>query len=656
MQNRWNDIEAEAFLDDPLAVRVYTSRLLGREPDLVLHGGGNTSVKMTETDVFGEPEDILYVKGSGWDLATIEAPGFAPVRLKVLQKLAEFETLSDSDMVRLQRAAMKDPYAPNPSVEAILHAVIPFKFVDHTHADAVVTITNTPDGEARIRSVYGDRVIYVPYVMPGFILAKTIFEMTRDLDWTAYDGMVLLNHGLFTFHDDARAAYENMIGLVQEAEDYLKAESAILARAKGLGGEDLLALARLRKAVSAATGRPVIARVDNGAEAARFADRPDVASIATRGPITPDHVIRTKRIPLIVGEDPEASVTDFGHDYEQYFNRNADGGVAMLDRGPRWAVWPGVGRVVFGANPEELQIIGDITEHTIKAIQQGELMGGWKALPEKDLFDMEYWELEQAKLRKSGSPPEMQGKVALVTGAANGIGKACVEALIARGAVVAGLDLDPSIESVFDASSVLGMVCDVTDDAGITAAIEATIRHFGGLDIVVSNAGFFPSDYPIAEMDKAMWHKSLAVNLNAHQRLLTACARYLELGVEPAVVIIGSKNVPAPGPGAGPYSVAKAGLTQLARVAALEWGAKGIRVNIVHPDAVYDTGVWTAEVLQRRADHYGMSVEDYKRRNVLKTGVAAADVGELVCVMAGKVFSKTTGAQIPIDGGNERVI
>jgi rhamnose utilization protein RhaD (predicted bifunctional aldolase and dehydrogenase) len=188
MQNRWNDAEAQSFRDDPLALRVYTSRLLGHDPDLVLHGGGNTSVKVTETDLFDEPEEILYVKGSGWDLATIEAAGFAPVRLKVLKRLAEFEVLSDSDMVRLQRAAMTNPYAPNPSVEAILHAIIPFKFVDHTHTDAVVTITNTPDGEARIRSLYGDRVIYVPYVMPGFILARTIFEMTRDLDWTAGTG------------------------------------------------------------------------------------------------------------------------------------------------------------------------------------------------------------------------------------------------------------------------------------------------------------------------------------------------------------------------------------------------------------------------------------------------------------------------------------
>jgi NAD(P)-dependent dehydrogenase (short-subunit alcohol dehydrogenase family) len=359
---------------------------------------------------------------------------------------------------------------------------------------------------------------------------------------------------------------------------------------------------------------------------------------------------------MIVGDDIEASVSTFADQYRQYFEANTDGSRTMLDAAPRWAVWPGNGLVSFGANPKELRIIGDITEHTIKAIQQAQSLGGWKALPEADIFEMEYWELEQAKLKKAGSPPEFQGKVALVTGAASGIGKACVEALTARGAVVAALDLNPDVESMFDPDSVLGLVCDVTDQGAVDAAVEATVRRFGGLDILVSNAGFFPSNYPIAEMDRDVWLKSLDVNLTAHQTLMTVCGKYLELGVDPAVVIVGSKNVPAPGPGAAPYSVAKAGLAQLARIAALEWGGKGVRVNMVHPDAVYDTGIWTDEVLQRRANHYGMSVEDYKRRNVLKTEVAAADVGEMVSVLAGSTFSKVTGAQIPIDGGNERVI
>lgn len=655
MKNRWNEEEASKFAGDDLGMRVYTSRLLGAEEDLVLHGGGNTSVKITEKNIFGEDEEILYVKGSGWDLATIEKPGFAPVQMRTLLAMADFETMTDSEMVSKQRAAMTNPAAPNPSVEAILHAVIPYKFVDHTHTDAVVTITNTPDGEKRIKDVYGDRVIYVPYVMPGFILAKEIYEQTKGIDWDKYEGMVLLNHGLFTFANDGKTAYDQMVKLVSEAEDYLEKEGAKPNEGSAEGTIDSVTLAQLRLGASIASGKPVLAGFDGSAKQKAFASLDNVSEIATRGPVTPDHVIRTKRIALIVGESIHDSVVKFTEDYAAYYEKNKTEGLQMLNPGPKWAVMPGEGTVAFGSTQKEVRIITDIIRHTVKCIQQGEVMGGWTALPEKDIFEMEYWELEQAKLKKAGSAPEFAGKIAIVTGAASGIGKACVDELVARGASVAALDLNAEVKDMFG-GGVLGIECDVTDKASLQNAVEACVQRFGGLDIVVSNAGFFPSNYPIADMENGAWGKSLDVNLTAHQQLLTAAAPYLELGVDPAVVIVGSKNVPAPGPGAGPYSVAKAGLTQLARVAALEWGGKGIRVNVLHPDSVYDTGIWTEEVLQSRASHYGMSVEDYKRRNVLKTEVASSDVANLVCAMAGKLFGKITGAQVPIDGGNERVI
>jgi len=656
MKSRWQEQGARKSKDDLLALRVYTSRLLGGDPALVLQGGGNTSVKLNITNLFGEPEEVLYVKGSGWDLAAIEKQGFAPVRLDLLKRMAGLDHLTDIEMVRNQRAAMTDPSAPNPSVEAILHAIIPFKFVDHTHADSVVAVSNTKNGEARIKEIYGRHVLIVPYVMPGFILARKVFEMTREIDWRRLEGMILLHHGVFTFSNDAKESYTRMIRLVTKAEEYLKKKKAAVHFAKAKINDDLPGLANIRQAVSRARNSAVIARWNPGNRQVAFANHPKARTIATRGPLTPDHVIRTKRIPAIIGQDPQKGVERFVKEYRQYFLRHATAGLKPLDPAPRWAVWPGYGTISFGTTLDETNIINDITEHTIDAILQAEKLGGWQALPEKDIFEIEYWELEQAKLNKSTGAPVFQGKIALVTGAASGIGRACAETLQAQGAVVAALDIDPAITKIFKQPEALGIICDVTKPRAIEKAVSTTVRRFGGLDILISNAGTFPPSATIAQTDQSSWQKSLNINLNSHQILMKACIPYLELGVDPAVVIIASKNVPAPGPGAGAYSVAKAGLTQLARVAALELAAKNIRVNVVHPNQVFDTAIWTKKVLEARAKHYKMSVQEYKTSNLLKTEITSRDVANLAATMAGPVFGKTTGAQVPIDGGNERVI
>ena len=660
MKSLWSDAVADKFADSPLQLRVYSSRLLGQQAELVLHGGGNTSVKTTEKNIFGDAEEILYVKGSGWDLGNIETEGFAPVRLEILQHMAGFDQLTDSDMVRMQRAAMTDPYAPNPSVEAILHAIIPFKYVDHTHADAVVTITNTPGGEEKIKEIYGDRVLIVPFVMPGFILAKKIYQMTQGIDWTLYDGMVLLNHGVFTFDDDARRCYENMIDIVTRAERYI--ENQVEPQKPALTPEaevNLQTLAKIRKKVSALRGTAVYALLDGSAQASSFASLNDVDAIATRGPLTPDHIIRTKQSPLIIEQDIDDDVTaveEYATAYQAYFDSHASRHQVCLDRAPRWGVWKNQGLISFGATLKEAGIISDISRHTIKAIQLAEKLGGWQTLPADELFEMEYWELEQAKLNKNTSCPELQGKIALVTGAASGIGKACVEALLEKGAAVAALDIDPAIDGLFGRDDVLELVCDVTADTELRHSVTETARRFGGLDIVVSNAGIFTANETIEAMDDDNWRLSMDVNLNSHQRLMKYCIPFLRLGIDPAIVIIASKNVPAPGPGASAYSAAKAGLTQLARVAALELGKDNIRVNTIHPNAVFDTGVWTDEVLQGRAKSYGMSVDEYRENNVMHTAVTSKDVAEMACAMAGATFAKTTGSQVPVDGGNERVI
>jgi rhamnose utilization protein RhaD (predicted bifunctional aldolase and dehydrogenase)/NAD(P)-dependent dehydrogenase (short-subunit alcohol dehydrogenase family) len=654
MKSLWNVKDAAACRSDELKLRVYTSRLLGRDPSLVLHGGGNTSVKVRAEDFYGDPQDVLYIKGSGWDLASIEAPGFAAVKLDVLKRMAQMPALTDIDMVREQRAAMLDPNAPNPSVEAVLHAIIPFKFVDHSHADAVVAITNTPMGARHIQRIYGSSVLIVPYVMPGFILARQVFQMTKNLDWKKCRGIVLLNHGLFTFADEAKKSYEQHIRLVNQAEAYIKKHRISIAKGKP-GPLDLLKLAKIRQAVGLAQHEPVVAHLKDDAQSVGFANLPNISALATRGTLTPDHVLRTKPRPAIIKNGP-GDVAKYAKDYQLYFKRNSKSGLKCLDLAPRWAVWPGQGLVTFGRSYPDALVTSDVLDHTVTAIQWATALGGWKVLSEKDIFQMEYWELEQAKLGKSAKALPLQGKIAVVTGAANGIGKATAQALITQGAHVAGLDVRPEISSQFNSSGSIGLRCDVTKPADIASAVAAVVRRFGGLDILVCNAGIFPPSMDVAQMDSEVWDRSMAINLTGQQRMISAAVKFLKVGFDPTIIIVGSKNVPAPGPGAAAYSAAKAGLTQLARVAALELGGEGIRVNVLHPNQVFDTGIWTDEVLTKRAKHYGMSIEEYKTNNLLKTQITSHDVALLICTMAGPVFSKTTGAQIPIDGGNDRVI
>jgi NAD(P)-dependent dehydrogenase (short-subunit alcohol dehydrogenase family) len=301
--------------------------------------------------------------------------------------------------------------------------------------------------------------------------------------------------------------------------------------------------------------------------------------------------------------------------------------------------------------------VDEIYDHTIDVILRSEALGGFEALSSKDIFDVEYWDLEQAKLKKGGKPPAFAGEVALVTGAASGIGKAAVTAFLGRGAAVIGLDLDPKIESMHDRPDFVGLRCDVTNDDELKRAIGLGVVAFGGVDMLVLNAGIFPASRRIADLPMEEWRKSMSVNLDANMLLLRACHPLLKLAPRGGrVVVIGSKNVPAPGPGASAYSASKAALNQLARIAALEWGADGIRINTLHPNAVFDTALWTDEVLAQRARQYGMTVDAYKKNNVLRTEVTSRDVAELAAEMCGPLFAKTTGAQVPVDGGNERVI
>ena len=659
MQSLWNSDEAAACGADVLAQRVHSSRLLGRDPALVLHGGGNTSAKDTVRNFFGDEVEVLYVKGSGGNLATLGAEGFPAVKLDVLRRIADLPALSDADMVREQRAAMLDPSGPNPSIEAVVHAVLPHRFVDHTHADAVIALTNQPDGAALVQHTWGGRVIVVPYVMPGFFLAKAVRELTRDADWSKVEGLILMHHGIFTFGGTAQESYERMIGLVSEAETVLAnrgggPDTAAMGEPVRLEAADLKVLTAVRRAVSHARGHAVLALPETGPAAAGFASRADARGLATRGTLTPDHSIRMKRAPVVL--EGEGAVEAFAAAYLESHARLQTGQPA-LDPAPRWGIWPDRGTIAFDTTLAGAGIIADIARHTIRTIQQADAAGGWTALPELDLFEIEHWDLEQAKLRSAPAPKPLQGKIAIVSGAAAGIGRAIAAELHAQGAVVTGFDLNPETpQRLGDGPGLTGKVLNLTDYPAVQQAVEEVVRRYGGLDILVSNAGIFTAGANIEDMDPGNWAKSLEVNLTSHMKLLQFCVPYLKQGMDPAAVFVGSRNVAAPGAGAASYSCAKAAVTQLVRVAALELAGDGVRVNIIHPDAVFDTELWTPEALARSAARYNMSVEEYKTRNLMKTEIKSRDVAAMVAAMASPLFGKTTGAQIPVDGGNDRVI
>jgi len=625
---------------------------------MVLHGGGNTSLKATRRDIFGEEEPLLYVKGSGWDLASIDEAGFSPCRIGHLRRLAGLESLTDLRMASELKGCMTDPSAPAPSVEAILHALIPARFVDHTHADALIAVTNTPGGRERIAEIYGDRVIVVPYVMPGFRLARSFAQLLPGAIRADTMGVVLMSHGLISFGDTARSSYERMVELVSVAEDYLARHKALSVEWPPVPAPAVCLrteVAALRRELSAQMGAPAIVCVHRDARSLGFARRADLAALSQQGPATPDHVIRTKRVPML-GRDLAA----YRSAYEAYFkecSRGAEPAPRMLDTAPRVVLDPEWGLLCVGASAADAAVTSDLYRQTIDVILRANALGGWKALPARDIFEVEYWDLEQAKLRRAGHAPAFAGEVALVTGAASGIGRACVEAMLQRGAAVVGLDLNPAVASLHARPDYHGIACDLTSEPAVAAAVEEAVRAFGGLDILVLNAGIFLQGKGIGELSTETWRKVMGVNLDATFFMMRECHPMLKLSPRGGrVVVIGSKNVPAPGPGAAAYSASKAAVNQLARVAALEWGADRIRVNSIHPNMVFDTGLWTPEVLESRARHYGISVEAYKTQNLLRVEISSRDVAALAAELCGPAFSKTTGAQVPIDGGNDRVV
>jgi len=655
MRNRWDAEEARRH-DGPLGQCAYASRLLGADRTVVSHGGGNTSVKVRETDLFGRPVDVLYVKGSGRDLDSVEETDFTALELERVRRLAELDALSDPAMLSELLRARLDPAAPSPSVETILHAILPSTAVLHAHPNSLLAIADTADGEARIRELYGDRVVVVPYAMPGFQAATLAAEVLRREPIEGRDGLVLLHHGIVTVGDTCQQAYERMVRLVSAADEHVahaRAAAAPTTPSVPPPPVDRVELARLRYAVSSAAGAPCLLRRHRDPVSWAFARRPDLDSVARRGVATPDHAIWTKPVPLL-GRDVDA----FAAEYAAYVDEHAQGRpVRRRDPAPRVILDPELGLLTAGPTLHAEGAAADIYLQTIDTIEKAEALGGYVALPPSDTFDLEYWELEQLKLDRAATAGEFTGEVAVVTGSASGIGRGCALALLERGAAVVGLDIDAGVGAMTEHPGYLGIRCDVSSPESVAAGLDAGVERFGGVDMVVAAAGVFPESRPIAEHDPAAWRRAMSVNVDGLVTLFSLVHPLLKLAPRKGrVAVIGSKNVLAPGPGASAYSASKTAANQVARVAALEWAKDGIRVNSVHPDAVFDTALWTPELLAERAKRYGMSVEDYKRRNLMGVEITSASVGALVAALLGHPFAATTGAHVTIDGGNERTI
>jgi rhamnose utilization protein RhaD (predicted bifunctional aldolase and dehydrogenase)/NAD(P)-dependent dehydrogenase (short-subunit alcohol dehydrogenase family) len=680
MKSGWVERDAQTMVDryarqgigSDLALRIYTSRLLGREPKLVLHGGGNTSVKTRLRDLLGEEVDVLCVKGSGGDLAAIEPAGLPAVRLDRLRKLRARAALSDEDMVRIQRENLIDPMAPNPSVETLLHAFLPHKFVDHTHSTAILSLIDQPNAAALCTETFNGRMGLVPYVMPGFALAKLAAEIYESAP--TVEGLILHKHGIFTFGETAADAYARMIEMVTLAEERLcRNRTAVFETAHLPQAVAPLAVVApiLRGVCSAKDERhegawrrlildfratPAILNFVNGAEVARYSQG---------GVTTPDHTIRTKNWPLLLRAPEDARMDSFKRSaqkailtfmerYKDYFTRNNArvGSIKrMLDPLPRVALLPGLGLFGLGRSKKDARIAADIAEAAIATITDAEAIGRFESIPEADMFDMEYWSLEQAKLGTAEEKP-LAGQVAVITGAAGVIGTATAKAFAAAGAEVALLDLDEAAaqaKAKTIGGTALALRCDVTDAASVRAAFERVVETFGGVDIAVSNAGAAWQGR-IGEVDEEVLRKSFELNFYGHQRVAQAAVKVmLAQGTGGCLLFNVSKQAVNPGLNFGPYGLPKAATLFLVRQYALDYGADGIRANAVNADRVR-SGLLTEEMIASRSSARGLTEKDYMRGNLLGREVTAEDVAQAFLAQA--LALKTTADVATVDGGN----
>jgi rhamnose utilization protein RhaD (predicted bifunctional aldolase and dehydrogenase)/NAD(P)-dependent dehydrogenase (short-subunit alcohol dehydrogenase family) len=678
MKSAWVDRDAEMLVAHgaksgvapDLALRIYSTRLLGGDRKLVLHGGGNTSLKTHALDALGEKVEVLQVKASGADMATIEPDGLPAVRLAPLRALRRRDNIGDEDLVAVERANLIDPKAPNPSVEIMLHAFLPHKFVDHTHATAVLSVIDQPDGEQRCTDLFGDRLGLVPYLMPGFGLAKKAIDVFERAKPSA--GLILGKHGIVTFGESAREAYERMIEMVSLAEDYVARNRKIVAVVTSC--RDLEAVAAVAPIVRGAccqkddkvegNWRRLVLEFRSNA-AVLSALQADLPRLSEGGVITPDHTIRTKNWPLVLpdpelgksemfGQAARRSASEFAARYRRYFahhNKRAGGGKRELDSLPRVVLVQGLGLFGLGRSKRDAVIAADIAEEWIAAVADAERIGRFESISEADMFDVEYWPLEQNKLGARREPP-LAGQIAAITGAAGAIGAATAKTFAAAGAEVALLDVNLAAASEVAKAvgpTALAVECDVTDAASVRAAFDRVAATFGGLDILVSNAGGAWQGR-IGEIGEQVLRQSFELNFYGHQRVAQAAVKImLAQGTGGCLLFNVSKQAVNPGPDFGPYGVPKAALLALMRQYALDYGADGIRANAVNADRIR-SGLLTEDFIKARAKARGVSEQDYMTGNLLGREVTADDVAQAFLHQA--LALKTTADVTTVDGGN----
>jgi rhamnulose-1-phosphate aldolase/alcohol dehydrogenase len=679
VQDAWPVATAtDGATGDPLAQLLLASHLLGADRAIANYGGGNTSAKGIGVDHTGRRLNVMWVKGSGSDLATITERDFARLRLDELLALFDRERMSDAEMVEYVTRCQLDPSAPRPSIETLLHAFIPAAHVHHTHPDAINAIAGARDGERLAAECFGSEVAWVPYVRPGFTLAKQVGALVRSDPGLRL--VVLAKHGLVTWGESAEESYRATIEVINRAAEFVNARGGErfggpAPTAGRLGEAERSALLRavlpaVRGSVSS-EGCKVLA-LDESEPAIEFVDAADAPTLAGVGAACPDHLVHTKRVPLWVPFDPEiddaaslaARVREladrFRVEYAAYFARHADGGIERADPDPRVVAIEHIGVIGVGPSVKAAHLSRDLYRRAIEVMGGAHALGGFVSLSEKDSFDVEYWPLELYKLSLAPPPGELQGRVALVTGAAGGIGRAVVDKLSAAGACVVAFDID--FEGAREAVSELGDAAlavggDVTTEAGVRDAFAAGVEAFGGIDIVVSNAGV-ASSAPIEETSLAEWERIQAVLMTGYFLVARSAMSVLhEQGRGGSIVVVASKNALTAGRNNVAYSAAKAGELHLARCLAEEGGAHGIRVNTVNPDAVIQgSRIWSSSWREERAAAYHISPDElddyYRARTTLGVNVLPDDVAEAVLHFASDARSgKSTGNVLNVDGG-----
>ena len=671
MRNNWFNSEAKKYINKyknlghskDMALRVYTTRLLGRNSELVLHGGGNTSVKTNIKDIDGKKYDVLCIKGSGWDMAEIEPEGLPAVKLQPLLALKNKKNLSDEDMVAYQKRNLINIKSPNPSVETFLHAFLPFKFVDHTHSDAIMNVTNRPNGLKFCKEIFGNKVSIVPYVMPGFDLAKKINEVYSKNP--NINCLILLNHGIFTFANDAKQSYDLMIKYVSDAERAIKKlKSKKIKQIKRyktkFNPHEIAPI--LRGLLSENKDQKFIINYRSNKILNYFINGKNIKNYSTRGTATPDHVIRVKPFPLIISPKQNCSIEDFKNiaekafkdyrkKYIKYFNINkkkVKEKKTMLDTSPRVILVQNVGLFSIGNNLKAAKIAGDLTETNARVISSVEETSRYKFIPEKDLFDVEYWSLEQAKIKKAKKI--LEGNIVVITGSAGAIGSATYKLFKSYGAEIVLLDYDSQkIKELQKNNQDLCLHCDVTNKNSIAKAFKKICEIYGGIDILISNAGTAIGG-SIAEIEDKILRKSFEENFFSHQNCASEAIRIMKnQNINGCLLFNISKQSVNPGKNFGPYGLPKSALLSLCKQYAVDYGSYGIRSNGINADRIR-SGLLNENMIKSRAKAREVTTDQYMKGNLLLNEVKAEDVAMAFFHLA--VSKKTTGAVLTVDGGN----